>query len=105
MSAQPAGPEHAPQASPGASQLAYLPGLDSLRAVAVTAVLLYHAGVGLYGGFLGVETFFVLSGFLITSLLLADWREHGRINLKQFWCGGRAGSCPRCSSCWRARWR
>ena len=67
------------------ARLAYVPGLDGLRAIAVVAVLLYHAGLSLWGGFLGVESFFVLSGFLITALLLAEWREHGRVSLLQFW--------------------
>src|SRR3954451_17861133 len=70
-----------PTRSPG-----YLPGLDGLRALAVLAVLLYHAGVSwLPGGFLGVDQFFVLSGFLITSLLLTEARERGRVDLRRFW--------------------
>ena len=57
-----------------------------MRAVAVIAVLLYHAGLPLFaGGFLGVEVFFVISGFLITSLLLAEWDGRGGINLPGFW--------------------
>jgi peptidoglycan/LPS O-acetylase OafA/YrhL/CubicO group peptidase (beta-lactamase class C family) len=67
------------------ARIPYLPGLDGLRAVAVTGVLLYHAGLGALGGFLGVETFFVLSGFLITALLLAEWRADGRVDLRAFW--------------------
>lgn len=68
------------------AHLAYLPGLDGLRALAVTAVLLYHAYVGwLPGGFLGVEAFFVLSGYLITSLLLVEWQRTGSIDLRAFW--------------------
>jgi peptidoglycan/LPS O-acetylase OafA/YrhL/CubicO group peptidase (beta-lactamase class C family) len=66
-------------------RLPYLPCLDGLRALAVVAVLLYHADFGVRGGFLGVESFFVLSGFLITALLLAEWRQHGRINVAAFW--------------------
>jgi peptidoglycan/LPS O-acetylase OafA/YrhL len=63
-------------------------GLDGLRAVAVLAVLLYHAEPALLpGGFLGVDVFFVLSGYLITSVLLAEWREEGGINLGGFWLG------------------
>ena len=69
-----------------ASNMSYLPGLDGLRAVAVIAVLLYHAGMDwLPGGFLGVEVFFVISGYLITALLLGEWRSRGRIDLKAFW--------------------
>jgi peptidoglycan/LPS O-acetylase OafA/YrhL len=65
-----------------------MPGLDGLRALAVIAVLLYHGGLAwLPGGFLGVEVFFVISGYLITALLLAQWRMHGRVDLKAFWLG------------------
>jgi peptidoglycan/LPS O-acetylase OafA/YrhL/CubicO group peptidase (beta-lactamase class C family) len=67
------------------TRLPYLPGLDGLRALAVAAVLLYHAELGFVGGFLGVEVFFVLSGFLITALLFAEWQQHGRIQLAAFW--------------------
>lgn len=69
-----------------ADSLPYMPGLDGLRAVAVLAVFLYHVGFPwAAGGFLGVETFFVLSGYLITSLLLRDYRNYGRIRLGRFW--------------------
>jgi peptidoglycan/LPS O-acetylase OafA/YrhL len=71
--------------TPEATRLTYLPGLDGIRALAVLAVLLYHAGLGVYGGYLGVESFFVLSGFLITTLLLLDIQNHGRVRLKSFW--------------------
>jgi peptidoglycan/LPS O-acetylase OafA/YrhL len=67
-------------------RLPYRPGLDGLRALAVIAVLLYHAGLTwIPGGFLGVEVFFVISGYLITALLLAEWRVRGRVDLKAFW--------------------
>ena len=57
-----------------------------MRAFAVIAVLLYHADLAwIPGGFLGVEVFFVISGYLITALLLAEWRQRGRIDLKTFW--------------------
>jgi len=57
-----------------------------LRALAVIAVLLYHADLSwIPGGFLGVEVFFVISGYLITALLLAEWRQRGSIDLKNFW--------------------
>jgi peptidoglycan/LPS O-acetylase OafA/YrhL len=61
-------------------------GLDGLRAVSVLAVLLYHAHFDwMQGGFLGVEVFFVISGFLITGLLAQESAAHGRIDLLQFW--------------------
>ena len=57
-----------------------------MRAFAVIAVLLYHADLAwIPGGFLGVEVFFVISGYLITALLLAEWHQRGRIDLKTFW--------------------
>ena len=66
--------------------MAYQPALDGLRALAVASVIAYHFGYGwARGGYLGVDTFFVLSGFLITSLLLAEFRREGRINLRAFW--------------------
>ncbi len=66
--------------------LPYLPGLDGLRAIAVMAVLIYHSWLGwLPGGFLGVEVFFVISGYLITALLLAEWNKLGTVNLRMFW--------------------
>ena len=64
----------------------YLPALDGLRAFAVLAVLCYHGGMSwALGGFLGVDAFFVLSGFLITSLLLAEWHGTDGIALQAFW--------------------
>lgn len=66
--------------------LGYLPALDGVRSLAVVSVIVYHANKSwLGGGFLGVEVFFVISGFLITSLLIAESEQHGRISLKQFW--------------------
>src|SRR5437016_4078474 len=63
-----------------------MPALDGLRAAAVVAVLLYHGDVAwARGGFLGVDAFFVLSGFLITGLLLAEWQTTGGIDLPHFW--------------------
>ncbi len=64
----------------------YHPGLDGLRAVAVLAVIAYHLGFGwASGGLLGVEVFFVLSGYLITDLLVNEHRRSGRVDLGQFW--------------------
>ena len=63
-----------------------MPALDGLRALAVTAVLLYHADLEwIPGGFLGVEVFFVISGYLITLLLVTEHEQYGRISLKNFW--------------------
>jgi peptidoglycan/LPS O-acetylase OafA/YrhL len=62
-----------------------MPALDGLRGIAVLSVIAYHFGTGLSGGFLGVDTFFVLSGFLITSLLIVEWERKGRIDLVAFW--------------------
>jgi peptidoglycan/LPS O-acetylase OafA/YrhL len=68
--------------------LTYVPGLDGLRGISVLAVLAWHFRPDrslLRGGYLGVEVFFVISGYLITSLLLAERRRHGRIRLASFW--------------------
>jgi peptidoglycan/LPS O-acetylase OafA/YrhL len=63
-----------------------MPGLDGLRAVAVVAVMIYHANhAWLSGGFLGVEIFFVISGYLITLLLIGEHERNGKVALGQFW--------------------
>lgn len=60
--------------------------LDGVRAVAILAVLAHHGSYGIArGGFLGVDLFFVLSGFLITHLLVREWGRHGRISLAGFY--------------------
>src|ERR671921_2715367 len=74
------------QSETGDVRLSYLPSLDGLRAFAVIAVLLHDAlPIWIRGGFLGVEVFFVISGYLITTLLLTEWHQQGRINLVGFW--------------------
>ncbi|MCU1458599.1 MAG: acyltransferase 3 [Actinomycetia bacterium] len=87
-------PEPAPESEPHRStrkarrapHLGYQPALDGLRALAVIGVLLYHGGVDwMQGGFMGVDLFFTLSGFLITSLLLVEYRANSSIDLKRFW--------------------
>jgi peptidoglycan/LPS O-acetylase OafA/YrhL len=65
-------------------RLPHVGALDGLRGAAVAGVVLFHGG-HLTGGYLGVDLFFVLSGYLITSLLLAEWRTRGRISLANFW--------------------
>ena len=64
----------------------HIPGLDGLRALAVIAVLLFHYWpTSLPGGYLGVDVFFVVSGFLISTLLLREVDQHGRVDLLGFW--------------------
>lgn len=66
----------------------YIPGLDGLRALAVLAVIAYHFNFSwATGGFLGVNLFFVLSGYLITSTLLPDQNQLMKLDLKKFWIG------------------
>ncbi len=75
--------ERAPRAISG---VPYLPGLDGLRALAVVAVMVYHADTAwLPGGFLGVEVFFVISGYLITLLLIGEHERTERVSLRQFY--------------------
>jgi len=70
----------------GTRQLRYVPALDGLRGIAVLAVLLFHADVPWStGGFLGVSTFFTLSGFLITTLLIGEQESSGKVSLRAFW--------------------
>ena len=67
-------------------RLAYEPSLDGLRGLALMAIIVYHSGLDWApGAFLSVSTFFTLSGFLITALLLAEHQRDGAISLRQFW--------------------
>ena len=71
---------------PVRSDQKYLPGLDGLRALAVTAVIAYHLGYGwAQGGLLGVGVFFTLSGYLITDILVGQFAASGRVKLGDFW--------------------
>src|SRR5580698_1934326 len=71
---------------PAGGSQRYVPGLDGLRAIAVLAVIAYHVGLGWApGGLLGVGVFFTLSGYLITDLLLSQFRAHGNLRLGEFW--------------------
>ena len=77
---------HAAAASRPISAVPYLPGLDGMRALAVVAVMVYHANPAwLPGGFLGVEVFFVISGYLITLLLIGEHERTGTVSLRQFY--------------------
>lgn len=78
----------------------HLPALDGLRGVAIVAVFAYHLGWG-RGTYLGVDLFFVLSGFLITSLLLEERVGTGRIDLPKFWARRPAGCSRPSSFSWR----
>ncbi|WP_049897647.1 acyltransferase family protein [Nesterenkonia massiliensis] len=77
---------HAIQRAAAEREKGRIHGLDALRALAVVLVIVYHISPSWApGGFIGVDVFFVISGFLITSLLLREYRDHGRINLRQFY--------------------
>jgi peptidoglycan/LPS O-acetylase OafA/YrhL len=66
----------------------FRPDIQGLRAIAVTLVVLYHAGIPLlHGGYVGVDVFFVISGYLITAHLLTELQQTGRIALGRFWVG------------------
>ncbi|TFH17583.1 MAG: acyltransferase, partial [Acidimicrobiales bacterium] len=68
------------------SRVPYLPGLDGMRALAVMAVMVYHANADwLPGGYLGVEVFFVISGYLITLLLISEKERTSTVDMKHFW--------------------
>ena len=69
----------------GHLRLAYRPAIDGLRAIAVVSVMLFHFDTGLDGGFLGVDVFFVLSGFLIVRLLTAEQSRYGSIDVWGFY--------------------
>ena len=79
---EPAPPPRDPQPTPAGA--ARRPGLDSVRGLAVAAVVAYHLGY-LSGGFLGVDVFFVLSGYLVTGLALSERDETGSLGLRAFW--------------------
>ncbi len=83
MSLVVANPPSRPRPAPAA---AHVPGLDGVRGLAVAAVVAYHLGFGwAKGGYLGVDTFLVLSGYLITAGLLAEHGRSGRVELGAFW--------------------
>ena len=67
-----------------ARRLGYVPALDGIRGIAILGVLSNHA-LGFQGGAIGVDLFFVLSGFLITTLLMQEWRENGSVSFLAFY--------------------
>src|SRR5580692_12543757 len=72
----------------GHPTLSRIRGLDGIRALSVLAIIAFHTGLSsVPGGFYGVDSFFVLSGFLITSLLVREWSASGTIRLRRFWAG------------------
>ncbi len=78
-SIDPDAPRHGPS-------LSYIPALDGIRGVAIIVIMGYHGGVFLTsGGFYSLDTFFALSGFLITSLLISEWQRTSTIRLGRFW--------------------
>jgi peptidoglycan/LPS O-acetylase OafA/YrhL len=75
-----------PEQPQSGAEFRYVPALDGVRAVAVLVIMGYHGGVFLTGGgFYSLDTFFTLSGFLITTLLVAEWQQSGFIRLMRFW--------------------
>ena len=71
---------------PVAGSARYMPGLDGLRAIAVLGVIAFHLDLPIaQGGLLGVGVFFVLSGYLITDILIRQWEKRGALDLKDFW--------------------
>ena len=64
----------------------YRPAIDGMRSIAIYLVVLFHAGLARFAnGFIGVDVFFVLSGYLVTNVMLQEHREHGRVRLRRFY--------------------
>ena len=86
---RPTGPSPEPRgpgsdSAPGAGHT-FRTDINGLRAIAVLAVVVYHAGIAVPGGFTGVDVFYVISGYLISSLLLREVGRSGKVDLVQFW--------------------
>ena len=86
--------------APTPPSLPYRPAIDGLRAFAVLSVITYHVlPAAMPGGWFGVDVFFVISGFLITALLLAEYRRNrGRIHLVRFWMARARRLLSRCAA-------
>lgn len=79
-------PPPPPPSRPKRATIAHLPAIDGLRAIAIAAVVFYHADLPwMPGGFIGVEVFLVISGFLITSLLIREYAQKRTIDIADFW--------------------
>ena len=83
---------------------AHWPALDGWRGFTIWFAISVHAGYFTAGGVLSLDTFFVLSGFLITGLLIREWNRSDGIDLLAFWARRARGSSPRCSSCSARCW-
>ncbi len=81
---RPDGPIDGPGVGPGDGP-GFRPDIEGLRGIAVALVVLFHAGLPIPGGFIGVDVFFVISGFLITGLLLREHERSGRVSLSNFY--------------------
>ena len=82
------------------------PALDGGRGIAVVAIMGYHGGIFLTGGgFYSLDTFFALSGFLITTLIVEEWQQSGRIRLAEvLGSPQRADCCRHCCCCCSSSW-
>src|SRR5215203_2449019 len=74
-----------PETTAVVSRLGYRPELDGVRGIAIIMVMLVHVHNWPRGGFIGVDVFFTLSGFLITTLLLEEWRARRTVSLRDFY--------------------
>jgi peptidoglycan/LPS O-acetylase OafA/YrhL len=81
------------------ASIKYRPEIDGLRAIAVLSVIFYHARLGLGGGYVGVDIFFVISGYLITSILKKELDQTGKLSLLNFWCRRIRRLLPALSCC------
>lgn len=103
--APPSGSGAGVESGPSPHRSAFRPDVEGLRAVAVLAVLAFHAGIPwATGGFVGVDVFFVISGYLITGLLVREAITTGRIRLGDFFSRRARRLLPRPPWC-SARWR
>src|SRR5271156_3836285 len=77
--------ERATRPRQGSKTGSFRPDIEGLRGIAILAGVLYHSGLSVHGGYVGVDVFFVISGFLITKILYGEFLESGRISLARFY--------------------